>query len=432
MVNRKIVHRVNITLTLVRREVLLQSRIRTQRPESAHQISIDINTNWQQWIDILHFSTSSPNKYLSNKTGAKMTDELARYLVFSLIVLIGISVLMAPLLRYIFIGWWAKRKDIMDGLNADARRAYFEMFSRDGRAGLPEDPIAAMEQFHFKWYGRRHFAWPGILLFSVGIFSIGLVTLAGLSRLGYPAFKLFILPNTAMAAIAGAYLWVVDDHITRSRRLDFSPSDVHWGTLRLVIAIPMGYCFGVLLTPSLAPFVAFSLGAFPLTAIIKTTRRIANKKLDLDDTTDPDNDGIIKLQGINKNILERLQNEDIGTILQIAYCDPIRLVMRANLNFNFVTDCMNQALAWLYLEEKLIALRPYGLRGAVEIKTFIDELDFDPSTNNDPALARAHVLSQSALPLAAEAIQISPSALQIALRQIAEDPFTDFLCRIWS
>jgi hypothetical protein len=68
----------------------------------------------------------------------------------------------------------------------------------------------------------------------------------------------------------------------------------------------------------------------------------------LEPTAEETSNDIVKLQGINRWIIERLSNEDITTVTQIAYCDPIRLIMRSNLTFNFVTDCMNQALAVIY------------------------------------------------------------------------------------
>jgi len=67
---------------------------------------------------------------------------------------------------------------------------------------------------------------------------------------GFMANPLLDLPATAMAALAVAYLWVIHDHIWRMRRLDFAPSDVRWGTLRLLIAIPMGYAFAAIVAKS--------------------------------------------------------------------------------------------------------------------------------------------------------------------------------------
>ncbi|WP_342619799.1 hypothetical protein [Rhodoferax sp. GW822-FHT02A01] len=347
------------------------------------------------------------------------------------LIAVGTCVLMTPVLRYICYGWLAKRKDIMDGLNDDARQAYFEMFSRGSETPKAGNASKAFEDFHFKWYGRKYFAWPTLLLFLVSVSAVTLVTLTCLKHLGFTTYTIFELPNTAMAALGGAYLWVVDDHVSRARRLDFAPSDVHWGTLRLVIAIPMGYGFGALLSPGFGPFVSFALGAFPLDALLVMLRRLSEKQLGLGNTDAESSDDITKLQGINKMILDRLRNEDISTVTQMAYCDPVRLVMRANLDFVFVCDCMNQALAWLYFEGKLAVIRPFGLRGAVEIKNFINELDFDTKGNTDAMALANRDRAVAALPAIAAALQMDVNALQVPLREIAADPYTDFLSRIW-
>ncbi len=63
-------------------------------------------------------------------------------------------------------------------------------------------------------------------------------------------------------------------------------------------------------------------------------RRLANTKLNIGDTHDESTDDLVKLQSINRAIVERLANEDITTVTQIAYRDPVRLVMRSNLTFN--------------------------------------------------------------------------------------------------
>jgi hypothetical protein len=175
--------------------------------------------------------------------------------------------------------------------------------------------------------------------------EVTFVVLTVLHTVGYSANPLFDIPPIAIAAIAGAYMWVVNDLTYRARRLDFSPSDVQWGILRLAIAVPIGYAFAAVAAPSAGPLVAFALGAFPLTTVTSMLGKLANKSLRLEATAEEASDDIIKLQGINKAIVERLSNEDITTISQIAYCDPVQLVMRSNLNFIFVTDCMNQALA---------------------------------------------------------------------------------------
>ena len=111
----------------------------------------------------------------------------------------------------------------------------------------------------------------------------------------------------------------------------------------------MGYTFATLAAPGLAPFMAFALGAFPLTALQALLRRFAKQKLAVDPTDEAVTNDIIKFQGINRDIEKRLAKEDITSITQFAYCNPVQLMMRSSLAFEFVTDCMNQALARMYL-----------------------------------------------------------------------------------
>jgi len=268
------------------------------------------------------------------------------------------------------------------------------------------------------------------LLLLLSLTGVTIITMTSLDRLHFLTNPLMKIPDTAVAAMAGAYLWVGNDLISRARRLDFSPADVMWAVLRFSIAVPMGYAFASIASDSVGPFVAFALGSFPLTALNAMLQRLANKNLGLDAAPSETTDDIIKLQGINRAIVERLSEEDINTITQIAYCDPVRLIMRSNLTFNFVTDCMNQALAWMYLQGDLDNIRPLGVRGAVEIRCLIQELD-----NVDAELASekaTHELAVTAFPLIAAAIKQNPSTLQIAFRQIAEDPYTIFLQSVWT
>jgi len=352
----------------------------------------------------------------------------------ALLVLCGTLIIMIPFSHYVVAGWSARRKDIMDGFDADACVEYFKMFGRSGTTPLQRDQAESQFlMFHARWYGRRFFAMPGVLLLLISLIGVAWLVFTGLDMLKYfqtPPITVVRLPITAMAAAAGAYLWVANDLISRARRLDMAPSDVMWAVMRLAIAIPMGYAFARIATDRLAPFIAFALGAFPLAQLTSMLQRLTNKSLGLEATAAETTDDIIKLQGINRAIVERLSNEDINTITQIAYCDPVRLIMRSSLTFNFVTDCMNQALAWMYLQSDLDILRPLGMRGAVEMRSLIEE--FDDAAAIDPERRAAHDRAVAAFPLFAGAVKQDPATLQQVFRQIAEDPYTKFLVRVWN
>lgn len=355
----------------------------------------------------------------------------AKQVIATTILIAGPTVtLVLPLFQYVIVGWRARRNDIMDGFSADARCAYFRMFIQSEAQKNSQDCSKKFEDLYSRWYGRHNFVVPIILLTMIGGVAVALVVFTVLDLTKFYSNPFFALPAPAIGAISGAYLWVVNDHISRARRLDFAPSDVLWGVLRLVIAVPMGYAFASIANPNVGEFVAFSLGAFPLASIAGLSRRITTKILGSEATPDESRDDIINLQGVNKVIMERLANEDVTTVTQVAYCDPVRLAMRANLTFNFIIDLMNQALAWVYLENLLDVVRPLGMRGACEIRILIS--DFDNSQGRDGAETAAHGLAVEVLPLLADACKQRPETMQFTFRQIAADPFTTFLETIWS
>jgi hypothetical protein len=85
---------------------------------------------------------------------------------------------------------------------------------------------------------------------------------------------------------------------------------------------------------------------------------------------------------------------------------------------------MSQAIAWMYLQEKLNDLRIMGMRGAVEIKNIMDAL------SGADELDRAQ--AARALPLLADKVGIKTESLIIVFKEIAEDPYSIFLESIWS
>lgn len=343
----------------------------------------------------------------------------------TIVCVAGIFIIMAPVIRYVSVGWRAKRREILDCLNADARLDYFKMFCRAQATPDASKCTAEFEQMYDRWYGRRLFTVPAVLLCIASSLSVVLMVLSIFHQVKFisinPAFD---LQPIAIAALAGAYMWIVNDLTSRSRRLDMAPADVHLSTLRTVVAIPMGYALSSIAAESIGPAIAFSLGAFPLATIASILRKFSYKQLGIEATAEESSDDIIKLQGVNRAISERLSNEDLNTIPQLAYCDPVQITMRSGLGFNFVTDCISQALAWMYFEDSLAKLRPIGLRGAVEIASLM--VDFYGLAPEDRKAPAASVLAMAAL-----AIGQDPTSIEETFRQIADDPYTKFLYNIW-
>jgi hypothetical protein len=329
------------------------------------------------------------------------------------------ALLFIPIVSFLRSGAARRRSAIINTFPESAIQLYFDMFAPG--AVLGEGTRADLEQLYDSRYGRRHYIVPIIILLGVaGILVFWATTTAYSKVLDYDG--LAPMPDLAIAAVAGAYMWVVVNLQQRHRASDLTWQQLSAGALRLAIAIPVGYAFSAFVQEVVALPIAFMLGAFPTNTIITMGRRIARTQMSLDAQRDAKLE-IEALQGANRRVAERFEDEGITTIVQLAYADVIDLTIRTGYGFSFVVDCASQALAWLYLEERLAKVRVYGFRGAQEVTGFIDDLDADAS---DQSYDQKALLRRIAKELSLDSV-----GFENMLREIAEDPYTEFLWNIW-
>ena len=325
--------------------------------------------------------------------------------------------------------------------------------------------VRPFRKFYQERYGPQHFYVPVAVLLIVA--AVGNFYLAkSLQTLVDSGAKPASF-DVAAAALAGAYTFVCWELFSRMQRLTLTRGDVLRAALRLAVALPIGFAFGTLLNASLAPFVAFAMGAFPLQIITVILQRQMKKRLELELDAKAARDQVFLLTGIDTPIAERIEDADITTITQLAWADPLQLTMRTNLQFAFVIDIISQALAWVYFEKKLQPLGVIGLRGAVEIRSVLEDIgmlpeDDEPEThvrimshevlfrsggvqeieqvveldsNPRPTAAKPKNLdsdaAKAAVAAAAKIVEVDEKALMYALIQIGKDPTVEFLAISW-
>jgi hypothetical protein len=328
-----------------------------------------------------------------------------------------VSLIVAPIMHHVFYGLARQEADIDASLNTDAKRMYLEIFQAHPDL---QDPVVEFRRLYQQWYGRRRLLWPTVILVMISIPVLFFLarTLVGLNQTGDHLDK-----NIAALAIAGAYTFVVAEIISGVQRRSLRLVDISRSSLRLASAVPIGFAFTALPNKELAPFIAFALGAFPLDAVRITLRRIANKQFNLEIGATDAPEQVRKLSGIDHAVADRIAEADITTISQLAWCDPIQLAIRTNLNFGYIVDLVSQSLAWVYLEDRLDLLRPFGLRGGFEIRVFVhDDLK---SRNPRTKEAAETVAAEAAKPL-----NMSVPSLLYTFEQISEDRATKFLTEV--
>jgi hypothetical protein len=236
------------------------------------------------------------------------------------------------------------------------------------------------------------------------------------------------------SALAGGFVWVISDEIDRLRRRDFSTSDVYYYVFRILMAIPFAWAIAavsvenkVLGLPGSIPL-AFFLGAFPTRTLFTIARRFGSQRLNLGDSQDDNgNLELEKLQSIGKSNAERFKDEGVSTITTLSYADPIELTVRTNFDFNYVVDCISQALAWIYFEDDCVHLFEFSLRGAQEIISVTESADGTDGADDHEMQERAIQTIKDA----AAKLNLSKQAFRSSLDQIAEDPYSQFLANVW-
>jgi hypothetical protein len=221
-------------------------------------------------------------------------------------------------------------------------------------------------------------------------------------------------------------MWVLHDFIKRAQQQDIVPANVFWASFRFLIAVPLGFAIATLFKKELGIAVAVFLGAFPTRTLFTIFRREVTSRLKMASPENIPVHELKSLQGIERDQAERFEDEGIVTILQLAYSDPIDLTIRTNFSFSYVVDCCSQALAWLYFQQDLPKMRRYSLRGGQEIRTLISEIDGE--NNGDPQEQKQ---AKKCRDIVAKELKMNPEVFERTLREVAADPYTDFLCEIW-
>ena len=237
---------------------------------------------------------------------------------------------------------------MVSSLSANAKKLYLQLCLNK----QPTDPEAEFNAIYDSRYGRYRLIVPSALLALVLLPLTFLVCERGMAALatanewalppkGIP--KLLNVPDTAVAAIVGAYTWIVASLISAAASHNLPPGVVLGSVLRLVAAVPMGYAVASLATAGVAPFVAFAIGAFPLSAVQSMLQKLGAKQLSVDTASADRRDQVMQLSGTDPAIADRLREADITTVAQLAYCDPVQISMRTNLAFPFILDLAGEA-----------------------------------------------------------------------------------------
>jgi len=330
-----------------------------------------------------------------------------------------------PTAVFLSLEWRKRFSDIICRFSESAIKLYYRRYLASEANTAGNNLTESFQKQMQSRYGGQRFFLPLFLLILISGIAIALVDISVLSWLGL-APNLTAIPPIAVSAILGAYLWSVSDQIARFGTFDLSPNDVRSWCFRFLIAVPTGYCLAMTVKDDVGIPLAFFLGTFPTNTVASFGRRFVAKKLDIADQPASEKAELELIQGINTPEAERFKESGITTILQLAYIDPIDMTLRTNYGFDYILDCMSQALLWVYLDKSIDIgkLRVLGLRGAYEAIGLYRLLN---STVDDEKQ-----VGQKNLGEIAKVLEVDEIAFKKTLLEVATDPYSVFIYEVFN
>ena len=283
------------------------------------------------------------------------------------------AIAVAPGVPYILL-YMGHRKNLLNKRNMlnnlMSEEGVFDSYqARFGQAGDKREKIVAGL---FDLYYRAGTYWMAVA-FNMAVVTIGMaigMIRAGIS-LGLPGEIEALAKNaplTLSMGFAGAYLLSLYDTLRRCRTTDLSAYSLHFTWVHMILASILAPLVCQAFTPAVGAPVAFGLGLLPIKDTVDFARESAKKKLEMGTTTQASKGPALSLvQGLNKDVIDRLEEEGITSTVELAYYDPIKLFLKTNFQWAWVIDVMDQAILINYIGDKIEVLRLVGIRGAIEM-----------------------------------------------------------------
>ena len=381
---------------------------------------------------------------LSPLASTRVEHDLPLILCLSCVLLVAF-----PILQFLARPWKDRRDKLMAILEGKPLQLYYKKFranvyitrkkwwkrsdqtseKKPSDTGLsPENFTTAFARDFGRWYGRRYYIIPVVLLLLLTGFCARWGTLAVYGWIDGTR-SIDSMSGLAAAALTGGFMWVISDEIDRLRRHDFTTSDVYYYIFRILLSIPFAWAVTRLqVTLQVGIPIAIFLGAFPTSSLLTIARRIGSQKLQLGDDPDTGMLELEKLQSIGKTNAERFKEADISNIGQLTRADPVDLAIRTNFDFDYISDCVNEALLWVYVGDEIGKLAVYSVRGACEARQLLNDYNGDDATKKSRA---TKTVKDIVAAFAADKILLSDESLLETLHQAGDDPYTKFLMAIW-
>lgn len=246
------------------------------------------------------------------------------------------------------------------------------------------DAESIADDFFRTYYNRSEYVSALALNFLTGCAAFVFAT----TRIGFPPPALddevvrFIQAGhwgtAVLWSVIGSYLWNCYDLIRKTTNFDLSPDAFTRMWLKLWIAAAVASILSAGVTPALQPTLGFAIGLISIPILFEIVSDRANKVLNVKSSEGDSSTPVKVLQGTSSSVIDALTDLGIESTVQLAYCDPMNVMMSTNLPWVVIIDLVDQSLLFNYIGPDVAKIRGGGYRGAIEVATIGAHLNGAP------------------------------------------------------
>lgn len=244
------------------------------------------------------------------------------------------------------------------------------------------------------------------------------------------------IPLVMVMALAGGMVWTLQQVMVRVYDGELGPPDLMEITVGLFAAVPIGFAFSLVTAEvnELRSFMAFAASAFPVRETSRVIRQFVTRKM-LDSSpatvSRPAECHLgTAINGVSDAALARLAELRIVTALDMAYSDPVKVMVTTGFPLQVIIDWIDQALWSLYAGDKREAMTRLGLRCSLDVCEFAD-MHLREKSGRFKAVDELSATDRAALDAVATKLDSNAALVVDMFCRICNDPQVIVIRHLW-
>jgi hypothetical protein len=307
----------------------------------------------------------------------------------------------------------------------------------EARELLDKNPyISDPDESFISCHSWRHYWFPVLSLAVLSLVACGLLY-AWVGMQLWPELRggpVSRLPVELALALAGGYIWSLSQLLSRAASDELSPADLAEINLGLLSCVPIGYAFSLLAVDGVSGVMAFVASAFPVRETKRLLQEQALKRaLGTDAVQGPSRPTerhlATAIDGVSDQALVRLRELRIVTVLDMAYSDPIKIMLQSGYSLQLIIDWMDQSLWSVYAGDARPAMIKHGIRCSLDVYEFVELHCLWDKKHKERGVPAG--TNREALEEVAKALGTTPVLAHDLFLRIYGDPQVKVLRRLW-